>query len=187
MPYRVLVSEILLQRTRADNVVPVYLKLMQKYPKPCYLATANTREITRIIRPLGLRYKAKRLLQTAKIICNKYGGVVPDTLEELLSVHGIGGYIARAVLVFGYGQRYSTPDPNFVRVVSRFLNLDVPQDYRKKKRILRALDGIVPETNYVEFNYGVIDIGSLYCKPGNPNCTCCPLRKLCVLTASDDF
>lgn len=181
-PYKVLVAEKLLQQTRAtEQVLLAYNTLISKYPKPFLLAKANLRDIKRIIKPLGLSFRARHLRQMSKELIEKHNGKVPKNYEELLKLTGVGEYCARAVLSFAYRQDYAVIDTNVGRFLFRLFNLQkkFPANPSRKKYLVELAESILPDGKSREFNLAILDLCALICKPQKPDCANCPVQKYC--------
>lgn len=182
-PYRVLTSEWMLQRTRADLVTEVFSSFIERYPSLEALAgntDAGWKTIGKLIRPLGRIDRWKSLRQTVKDLWN-YFRTIPDNEEQLLSIHGLGRYTSRAVLVFGYGRRLGLIDPNIVRLLGRFLNIYSVKARARDDRILwNHVDFLIEQTSADprKTNWGLIDLGAMVCSK-KPHCDKCPLQSMC--------
>jgi A/G-specific adenine glycosylase len=178
-PYRIFVAEVLLQRTKTQQVTPVYENFIKKFPTIQSLANATDDEIMQIIKPLGLAYRAKRLKKVASIIVEKYGGKFPEELNELLKLPGVGNYIAGVLMCFAFGKRFPVLDSNVKRVLSRVFGITLPADAHKKPGVLQMLEKLFPSQRVREFIIGLLDLGIIICLPKNPRCELCPLKNIC--------
>lgn len=179
-PWAVLLAELMLQRTRADLVVAVYDEAMRRYPSAAAFADAPPKEIADLLRPLGYKHRNKRL-QAAAAACREG---VPRTMTGLLGVPGVGRYAARATLCFAYGRRLGVVDPSVIRVLDR---LDIARSSRVRPRedgeLWKAADRLLPARNSRTWNYAVLDLGAVVCRP-KPRCPACPLLPLCPTGAA---
>ncbi|MCE4624965.1 MAG: hypothetical protein F7C35_03775 [Desulfurococcales archaeon] len=176
-PYKVLIAELLLKRTTRQAVAREYPKFIERFPDFNAIYNATLEEVVEAFRHLGLyKQRAVQLKRIAKIIIEKYNGEVPDKWEELVSLPGIGVYLAGAVLSFGFGKKAPVLDSNVIRLLSRLTGIKTKrnQDY------LRLLWKLVPDKDHDLFNYGMIDLGALVCHYKKPRCESCPLKDLCV-------
>ena len=123
-PYRIMISEILLTRTNVAQVIPVYIKFMQRYPSLDKFLEASHGSLLDLIRTLGLLYRANKMTKLIKCIKENYGLKIPKTFNTLKSLPGIGDYGANAILCFGYNKREGLIDTNFIRIFSRFFNVN---------------------------------------------------------------
>jgi A/G-specific adenine glycosylase len=175
-PYNILIAEILLQKTNAEKVAPIYLEFISRHPNFNSLTKATQSELSELLRPLGLyRVKAKNLLRIAKIMSE--GGT--SLKSKLTSLPGVGDYILNSVLVFGYGERRILLDTNIRRVVNRFFGLKIKKDPRRDKRAKELAEKILPHKNIKNFYWAIIDFASSVCRFKAPQCTSCSLRSKC--------
>jgi len=178
-PFKVLIAEIMLQRTRADQVKPAFEKFFEEFPDIKSAAKADKDKIMQILEPLGLRHRIPRIRQLLSELMEKYDGRVPDRYEELLKLPGVGTYIASAVLCFGFGMAIPIVDSNIARFYMRFFGLE-----REKKRphqderVLMLARKYLPKDRAKEFNEALLDFTALICKP-KPLCDICPLKNFC--------
>ena len=178
-PYKILIAEVMLQRTRAEQVVPVYLEFIKKYPKVESLARANPRDVEHFFRKLGMVNRAERIIRMAKYIVENFSGRIPSERKELLRIPGIGEYIADALLVFAFNKRTVAIDSNIVRVVTRLFCITTKGEGRRDPRIRRIVEQLVPPNYVREFNWALIDLAAVVCRPRSPQCDKCPLRDVC--------
>lgn len=179
-PYKVLISEILLQKTRAENVVPVYNKFIKRYPNIVTLSLASEEEIRKEIEILGLSIqRAKKIKMLGEVLIEKYGGVIPDNKEELLKLPGVGSYIANAVLCFAFDYNVPLLDTNIGRIIERLFSIKASGEERKKTRVWDLIATFIPEGKSRNFNYALIDFGALTCTARNAKHNLCPLHQIC--------
>ncbi len=179
-PYRVLISEILLTRTNVAQVIPVYTKFIKKYPNLDDFLETSYEILSKLISSLGLLYRAKKMVDLIKIIKEEYDMKIPKTFKALKHLPGIGEYGANAILCFGYNKREGLIDTNFVRIFSRFFNAKSKTKTPKTDKFLWSFSKeIVPEKNYISYNYGVIDFANKICSSRKPRCNSCILKELC--------
>lgn len=176
-PYKVLVTELMLQRTKAEQVLRVYEIFFKRFPKPEALAKSPVSEIERVIKPLGLAYRAKRLKMLANGIL-KEGGISEDS-KKLTKIYGVGDYVASAVLCFAYGRNVAVVDANVARIAKRIFSLDFGSDAHKHDELWKFMQELLPEGRAKELNWSILDFGSLICTPKNPKCNVCPLNSMC--------
>lgn len=179
-PYRILVSEIMLQQTRVDTVIPYYHRFMERYPTLHHLAYAAEEEVLKLWEGLGYYSRARHLLQAVREVEHTYGGVIPSDETELTKLPGIGPYTRGAVLSIAYGKRVPAVDGNVLRVASRLFGIrdDIGKNTARKK-IETALSWVIPEEQPGEFNQALMELGALICLPKNPDCTECPISSFC--------
>lgn len=179
-PYHILASEILLHRTKADQVKPVYLVFVTEFPTIGDLANANIDSVETLLNPIGLYWRTKFLHEMATTIVNEYGSEIPSSKFQLESLPGVGQYIAAAVRCFAFGYPEPLLDTNTIRILGRIFGLQTTDASRRKKSFQElaqfVLDGACPR----EFNYALIDLGGLICKSKKPSCSTCPLIQNCL-------
>ncbi len=175
-PYRILVSEIMLQQTQVDRVIPKYHEFLRKYPSIEALARASVGKVRETWYPLGYNVRPVRLHAIAREVVAKHGGHVPDEREALLRLKGIGPYTAGAVLSFAYRRPAPILDTNVRRVLQRvFYGIGRPRD-----PVLWRLAGeILPKRSVYDFNQGLMDLGATVCGARSPRCAICPVQALC--------
>ena len=179
-PYRILVSEIMLQQTQVDRVLPKYAEWLRKFPSLDALAAAPGREVTRTWYPLGYNIRPRRLQAIAREAVTRYGGRLPDDEETLLSFKGIGPYTAGAIRSFAFGQRAAILDTNVARVLFRvFVNTGDPKSHAMKRQLWRVSEALVPSRGVFDFNQALMDFGATVCAARNPKCTTCPMNANC--------
>jgi A/G-specific adenine glycosylase len=179
-PYHILVSEIMLQQTQVDRVLPKYLSWIEKYPSLGALATAPEREVTREWYPLGYNIRPRRLQSIAREAVTKYGGRLPEDEETLRSFKGIGAYTSGAIRSFAFGQRAAILDTNVARVLHRvFISQGDPKSHAMKKHLWAVSEALVPVRHVFDFNQALMDFGATVCVARNPTCPVCPMSKDC--------
>ena len=179
-PYRVLVSEILLQKTRAENVVPVYNTFIKKYPTIQSLHAASNEDVKNIIKFIGLSsQRAEKFRLLGKVLVDKYNGEIPLNRKDLLELPGVGLYICNAVACFALGAELPLLDTNIGRIIERVFSIKVSGEERKKIKVWNAIADFVPAGKAREFNYSLIDFGAIVCTARNPKHNQCPLANIC--------
>ena len=185
-PYKVWVSEIMLQQTQVSTVIPFYENFMKSFPDVLTLSKANLDEVLNNWAGLGFYRRARNLHQTAKIITDKYHQVFPNNYEDLVALPGIGESTAGAILALAFNKKGTILDGNVKRVVSRYLNVENnPREL--KKSIKPFLYQNSPKANYQSFGQGMMDLGSLICVKEKPKCDLCPIQKTCLSFKKQDF
>lgn len=175
-PFDVLVAEILLQRTFAEKVAPIFESMMERYPSPHRLASADTDEIEDILRPLGLqRRKATALKNIGEQLIHSES--VPDKEHELLELPSVGKYAANAVLCFGYDCPKPIVDANVVRIYNRCFSKSFADD--RDTGAWRFAEEMLPDRYYHEYNLALLDLGAEICTSQNPSCQSCPVNGFC--------
>jgi A/G-specific adenine glycosylase len=179
-PYKILIAEILLQKTKAEKVVPVFNSFSSKYPDVEKLSAASVSELKNEIKILGLHtQRATKLQKLAGILVEKYNGTVPSNKKELLELPGIGIYAANAVLCFAFGYDVPLLDTNIGRIIERVFSVKVAGEERKKSNVWDLIAEFVPEGKSREYNYSLLDFGALVCTAKNPRHNLCPLTEIC--------
>ena len=179
-PYRVLVSEIMLQQTQVDRVLPKYREFLRRFPNLKTLAAAHVDEVRQLWYPLGYNIRPVRLHMIARETLARYRGRLPDDAERLRRLPGVGRYTAGAILSFAYGRDEPILDTNVRRVLGRVF-LGPRRLARARDRALWDLAGaLVPRGRGYDFNQALMDFGATWCTPRRPRCAACPLRRLCA-------
>ena len=178
-PYQILIAEIMLQRTKADQVVPVYLDFMREFPTIDDLKAASVKQIKRYFATLGLLWRADRIKQMAEDISERFNGKIPSDRDRLLSIPSVGDYMADAVLAFAYGKDVAVVDSNVCRVIGRVFGLDWKKEARRKPVFRNIPSKLLPQGKARKFNWAIIDLASVVCLPREPLCLKCPLRIIC--------
>lgn len=178
-PYKILIAEILLHRTQASQVAPVFATFLQNYPDLRRLSSASAADLHQLLDPLGLRWRTDLLLKMVKILSAKYGGKIPSDRIELESLPGVGHYIAAAVRCFAFGLPEPILDTNTVRVVGRLFGVKITDGSRRSKKFKDLYEQIMERERPPEFNFAMLDLASLICKPAKPLCHVCPLMNMC--------
>jgi A/G-specific adenine glycosylase len=179
-PYHILVSEIMLQQTQVDRVLPKYDEWLSKFPSLDALASAPEREVTAAWYPLGYNIRPKRLQTIAREAVERYGGRLPQDEETLLSFKGIGAYTAGAIRSFAFRQRAAILDTNVARVLFRvFLGTGDAKGHAMKRHLWRVSESLVPTRHVFDFNQALMDFGAMVCVARNPRCLVCPMAKNC--------
>ena len=187
-PYSVWLSEIILQQTRIAQGLPYYLKFINKYPTINSLARANENDILILWQGLGYYSRARNLLKTAKFIVDECNGKFPSTYTELIKLKGIGEYTASAISSICFNERRAVLDGNVYRVISRFYGIDVPvNNHFGKKFYMDYAQKLAPKKSCGDYNQGIMDFGSLICKPKSPLCHKCILEKDCIASKTKNI
>jgi A/G-specific adenine glycosylase len=180
-PYHILVSEVMLQQTQVDRVLPKYGEWLQKYPSLQALAAAPEHEVAETWRPLGYNIRPRRLHSIAREAVAKYGGELPADEDTLRSFKGIGAYTAGAIRSFAFRERAAILDTNVARVLFRvFIGAGDPKSHAMKRRLWAVSEALVPARDVFDFNQALMDLGALVCVARNPKCLVCPMAKSCA-------
>jgi A/G-specific adenine glycosylase len=184
-PYRILVSEIMLQQTQVDRVLPKYAEWIDRFPTLQALAAAPEEEVTRAWYPLGYNIRPKRLQSIAREAVARYGGELPSDRETLLTFKGIGAYTAGAIRSFAFRQRAAILDTNVARVLFRvFVAIGDPKSHGMKRRLWSLSETLVPSRDVFDFNQALMDLGAMVCIARNPKCLVCPMARDCRFVGS---
>ena len=179
-PYRIWVSEIMLQQTQVATVTPYYERFFARFPTACALAASSLDDLLALWQGLGYYARARNLHAAAKIICEQHGGNIPSRRSELLSLPGVGAYTAGAILSIAFGQDIPAIDGNVLRVLCRFFDYDRdPTKARGKKAIRRYAQELLPTGRAGDHNQAMMELGARICLPRAPLCDECPLAPYC--------
>src|SRR2546421_874071 len=180
-PYHILVSEVMLQQTQVDRVLPKYHEWLAKYPSFEALALAPEDAVAETWRPLGYNIRPRRLQAIARESVARFGGALPSDEETLLSFKGIGAYTAGAIRSFAFRQRAAILDTNVARVLFRvFVRRGDPKAHAMKKHLWAISDCVVPHKHVFDFNQALMDLGATVCVARKPKCELCPMTSLCI-------
>jgi A/G-specific adenine glycosylase len=179
-PYKIWLSEIILQQTRVEQGWAYYEKFIAKYPTIKHLAKANDEDAFKLWEGLGYYNRCKNLLFTARFIAEKYNGIFPASFEEIVALKGVGPYTASAIASFAYNLPHAVVDGNVFRVLARTFNISTPTDSTEGKKIFsdtatEMLDKKEPGL----YNQAIMDFGATVCKPVAPLCNSCSIKKIC--------
>jgi len=161
------------------KVVPVYEQFCSEFPDVETLARANQDAVEKILRPLGLKWRVPAFTMMAREVVEKYNSRVPDNREELISLPGVGEYVAGAVLTIAYGKSEWLVDSNIVRIFKRYFGIRTSREGRRDKHVIEMAKIYVSGKEPGRATMGILDITALICKPGRPECERCPLRIHC--------
>ncbi len=179
-PYSIWIAEVMLQQTQVDTVIPYYEHFLERFPTIQTLAEASLDEVLKIWEGMGYYARARNLHAAAKAVVEQFGGHIPDTWDELLSLPGIGPYTAGAILSIAFGQPVPAVDGNTRRVLSRLFAIESPVDHPPTQRQVRELAGeLVPAGDPGRFNQALMDLGANICTPQKPACRLCPVSDFC--------
>jgi A/G-specific adenine glycosylase len=179
-PYHILVSEVMLQQTQVDRVLPKYHEWLEKFPSLEALASADETHVEDTWRPLGYNIRPKRLQAIAREAVARFDGQLPSDEDTLLSFKGIGRYTAGAIRSFAFGQRAAILDTNVARVLFRvFLADGDPKGHATTKQLWKISEALVPRRHIFDFNQALMDLGAIVCTPRRPRCLVCPLARGC--------
>ncbi|MGH9322340.1 MAG: A/G-specific adenine glycosylase [Vicinamibacteria bacterium] len=180
-PYGVWVSELMLQQTRVETVVPYYIRFIQRFPELRDLAAASEQEVLASWSGLGYYRRAKALHRAARILVEERGGRFPEDVDGWMALPGIGRYTAGAIVSIAFGKPAPILDGNVARVLTRFYGIrGDPKSGPVNRRLWQLAEEILPRRDVSEFNQALMELGALVCTPRAPRCLVCPLREECV-------
>ena len=178
-PFQVLVAELMLQKTNATQVEKVFSNFIENYPDPSSVSKLKETFLSELLKPLGLYNRRARDLKKLADIIIKDNDIIPNSRKALLELPGVGEYIANAVLCFAFNNSVPIIDANVGRVMKRVFLFPVKSAPSRDKELTKRMETILPEKNFKEFNYAMLDFAALVCLPRNPKCIECPLNELC--------
>lgn len=179
-PYRIWLSEIMLQQTQVQTVIPYYQRFLQAWPTVADLAAAPDDLVLKQWEGLGYYSRARHLLAAARLICEKHGGLVPAEWPALRALPGIGDYTAGAILSIAFGLPVAAVDGNVVRVFARLAAIPWdPSDPAQRREVGRLVDSLLPASRPGDWNEALMDLGATVCLPRQPDCAACPLAGIC--------
>lgn len=179
-PYKIWLSEVILQQTRVEQGWAYYDRFVKNFPTVCKLAEATETKVFKLWEGLGYYSRCKNLIATAKLICKNYGGKFPDKYDELLQLKGVGPYTAAAISSFAFKLPYAVIDGNVYRVLARFFGIDEATDTTEGKKLFATLAQQLLDINQPgAYNQAIMDFGAVICKPALPLCHICVLNPYC--------
>ena len=180
-PYRIWLSEVMLQQTRVAQGLPYYLKFVKAFPNVEDLAHAKEEEVLKLWQGLGYYSRARNMHATAKIVTEIYKGKFPTSYTELKTLKGIGDYTASAIASICFNEQQPVVDGNVYRVLARYFGVDIPINSTKGIRYFKELATKVMDLDNIrDYNQGIMEFGAIQCAPKKPYCLHCPLNKSCV-------
>ncbi|MGD9023031.1 MAG: A/G-specific adenine glycosylase, partial [Deltaproteobacteria bacterium] len=179
-PYCIWVSEIMLQQTQVETVIPYYYRFLSRFPTVQLLAAASLDEVLKVWENMGYYARARNLHKAAREVNDRCGGEIPRAWNELVDLPGVGSYTAAAILSMAFGQKAPALDANGRRVLSRVFAIDQPLDRSRTQHQLAELARkLLPDRDPGSFNQALMDLGSDICTPRKPLCVSCPIQNLC--------
>ena len=183
-PYKIWLSEVILQQTRVDQGYAYYMRFVESYPKVRDLANAPEDDVLKAWQGLGYYSRARNLHAAAKQICEVYSGKFPTTHRDILSLRGVGDYTAAAIASFAYNEPYAVVDGNVYRVLSRIFAIDTAIDSTLGKKEFAALaQELLNDNEAALHNQSIMEFGALQCTPSSPKCDNCPASTICLAFA----
>ena len=183
-PYKIWLSEIILQQTRTSQGLNYYIKFINTFPKVKDLAEAKEEEVLKLWQGLGYYSRARNLHKSAKYIHETLNGEFPKTYNELLKLKGVGPYTAAAISSICFKEKKAAVDGNVYRILSRVFDIDEPINSSKGIKVYQELaDELISDKNPGDYNQALMDLGATLCKPKSPNCIPCPVEGICLAKA----
>ena len=180
-PYRIWLSEIILQQTRVEQGWAYYVKFIKTFPSIKHLAKATDERVFKLWEGLGYYSRCKNLLATARIIVQEHNAIFPNEYEAIKKLKGIGPYTAAAIASFAFDKPYAVVDGNVQRIFSRYFGITTPVDSGAGKKLFFELaKALLDKERPAIYNQAIMDFGAVICKPKNPLCTLCTQRKDCI-------
>ncbi|MEJ2640236.1 MAG: A/G-specific adenine glycosylase [Desulfosarcinaceae bacterium] len=185
-PYHIWISEVMLQQTQVETVIPYYHRFLAAFPDVAALAAASQAAVLKHWEGLGYYARARNLHRAAGVVMAQYGGRIPAEWEAFRALPGVGDYIAAAVLSIAFGSLYAVVDGNVKRVLARLLCIELPVNVQKHHAAYqRHADKLIDPAAPSDFNQALMEIGALICRPTKPRCPDCPLNEACGALARD--
>lgn len=179
-PYEVLIAEMMLRRTRAEQVEPVYREFIRKYPTVSSLASASEGDVAGALFSLGLAWRVPAFQGMARYVLEHHNGTIPSEKSALLRLPGVGDYVADAVVAFAFGKPAAVIDANTVRIIGRIAGFPVNDGSRRRRGVIEQIQSLVGRHRSRDMNLALLDLGALVCRPRIPHCGDCPLRADCI-------
>ena len=184
-PYRVWISEIMLQQTQVKTVIPYFEKFLSAFPTIESISNATEDEILALWSGLGFYRRAQNIFKAKEVINSEHHGIFPKTFDELEKLPGIGRSTAGAIMAIAYQQPYPILDANVKRVIQRYLKLQTANKTQLTKRLWSESEKLKPQMKIFEYTQGIMDIGATICKAKNADCSKCPLNQNCLSAFSE--
>jgi A/G-specific adenine glycosylase len=179
-PYRIWVSEVMLQQTRVNTVLPFYRAFFLEFPSVKSLARADLNDVLKVWEGMGYYARARNLHRAAKTVVEKHDGKIPGNRHDFRKLPGVGDYIASAVLSIAFHEPYAVVDGNVKRVIARLMQIDAPVNKSASYNIFKeASETLLDAGQPGIFNQAIMELGALICRPKHPNCGICPLQPFC--------
>ena len=180
-PYKIWISEIILQQTRVSQGTDYYIRFVERFPDIATLAEATEDEVLALWKGLGYYTRARNIHASAQLIMHSYDGVFPSTYKEIIQLKGIGPYTAAAISSFAFDLAHPVVDGNVIRVISRYFGIEEPVDDRLiRKQIDQLAEELIDRQRPSDYNQAIMDLGAMVCAPRSPNCAECCMENSCV-------
>ncbi|MDR9418897.1 A/G-specific adenine glycosylase [Gracilimonas sp.] len=180
-PYKIWVSEIMLQQTRVDQATPYFQNFISLFPTVYDLANANQQEVLKAWEGLGYYSRARNLHAAAKMVVEEFGGKLPEVYDEIIKLKGIGPYTAAAVTSIAFNKPNAVVDGNVIRVLTRYYGIeDDTRSTKTRRKIQELANELIDEDQPGDFNQAMMELGSEVCTPSNPDCDNCPIQMGCI-------
>ena len=180
-PYKIWLSEIMLQQTRVAQGLPYYEKFVAEFPTVFDLANAEEEKILKLWQGLGYYSRARNMHYTAKTIITEYEGKFPGTYQELIKLKGVGDYTASAIASISFGEQEPVVDGNVYRVLARYFGIDIPINSSEGIKYFKALAREIMDVDDIrDYNQGIMEFGAIQCAPKKPYCLHCPINDSCI-------
>lgn len=183
-PYKILIAEILLHRTKAEQVVGVYEKFISEFPTITSLSKSPSQRVSSIVWGLGLHWRTKMLREMAMEIVAQHDGKIPQDKNKLTALPGVSDYIASALRCFAFDKADPLLDTNTTRIVGRLFGVKVTDSSRRNRQFAELYASLTSNGSPREFGFAMMDFGALICLPKEPKCTVCPVNKFCLFGLS---
>jgi len=185
-PYKVWLSEIILQQTRVNQGMPYYLRFLETFPTIEALASATEHQVLRLWQGLGYYTRARNLHKCAKVVVSRHGGRFPDNFKSLLELPGVGEYTAAAIASFSFKEPVAVVDGNVFRVLARIFGIENEINSPEGKKVFTTLANSLISKKFPDFhNQAIMEFGAVYCVPKNPPCTTCHFQSACYAAQRD--
>lgn len=180
-PYKIWISEIMLQQTQVQQATPYFRNFISLFPTVQELAKADQQEVLKAWEGLGYYSRARNLHAAAKMVVDEFNGRLPDTYEEIIKLKGVGPYTAAAVTSIAFSKPNAVVDGNVIRVITRYYGIENDTRSSKTRRQVQELaDELIDEQNPGDFNQALMELGSQLCTPSKPECETCPIQPGCI-------
>jgi A/G-specific adenine glycosylase len=183
-PYRILIAEVMLHRTQASQVVPIYEQFIRKYPDIAKLSSATVEELHNSLYSLGLRWRIDLIMDMVTQVNERFASQIPQGKSDLLSLPGVSDYVASAVRCFAWNLPDAIIDTNTVRVVGRVFSLEIKDSSRRNPLFRRLITSLVDSKEPRAYNFALLDLAAQICtKVQRPSCEACPVQKYCLYSS----